>query len=149
VLEVCPTAAAITADIARIIGTHGGAALVLDYGDLTPTGDTLQAVQNHKKADPLHDCGASDLTAHVNFHTLSEAAKPFAQVSGLTPQGILLERLGITARAQSLAAQLHGDTLENHIAAHHRLTHPDEMGQLFKAIAITPKGANHPAGFDL
>jgi len=148
VLEVCPSAVAITADIARIIGENGGAAIILDYGDWVPTGDTLQAVQNHKKVDPLHDCGASDLTAHVNFHSLSEAAKPFAQVSGLTAQGILLECLGITARAQTLAAQLHGEALENHIAAHRRLTHPDEMGQLFKAIAITPNGATHPAGFE-
>ena len=149
VLEICPSAAAITADIARIIGAHGGAAMILDYGNLAPAGDTLQAIQNHQKVDPLQDCGASDLTSHVNFHSMSEAANPFAQVSGLTPQGVLLERLGITARAQSLAARLQGDTLENHITAHRRLTHPDEMGQLFKAIAITPRGANHPAGFDL
>jgi NADH dehydrogenase [ubiquinone] 1 alpha subcomplex assembly factor 7 len=148
VLEVCPSAAAITADIARIIGGNGGAAIILDYGDWVPSGDTLQAVQNHKKVDPLHDCGTSDLTAHVNFHSLSEAAKPFAQVSGLTPQGILLERLGITARAQTLATQLHDKALENHVTAHRRLTHPNEMGQLFKAIAITPNGASHPAGFD-
>jgi len=149
VLEVCPSAVAITADIARIIGAHGGVALVLDYGDLTPKGDTFQAVQSHHKVNPLRDCGTSDLTAHVNFHSLSEAAKPFAQVSALTTQGVLLERLGVTARAQSIAAQLQGDMLENHITAHRRLTHPDEMGQLFKAIAITPKGATHPAGFDL
>jgi SAM-dependent MidA family methyltransferase len=31
--------------------------------------------------------------------------------------------------------------------AHRRLTHPDEMGQLFKAFAITAIGAPTPAGF--
>ncbi len=148
VLELCPSAVAITADIARIIGKQGGAAVILDYGNWQPNGDTFQAVKNHEKVDPLHACGVSDLTAHVNFHSLSQAAEDFAQVSGMTAQGILLERLGITARAQSLATKLKGEALENHITAHRRLTHPDEMGQLFKAIAITPQGAAHPAGFD-
>lgn len=149
VMELCPGAAAIMADIARIVGANGGAALVLDYGDWQPKGDTFQAVRSHQKVDPLVECGASDLTAHVNFHALAQAAEPFAQVSGLTSQGVLLERLGITARAQVLAAKLQGDALENHITAHRRLTHPDEMGQLFKALAITPKGAAQPPGFDI
>ncbi len=148
VLELCPSAVAITADIARIIGAQGGAALIVDYGERQPEGDTFQAVRNHERTDPLQDCGIADLTAHVNFQSLTQAAEPFAQVSGLTTHGVLLERLGITARAQSLAAQLQGDALENHITAHRRLTHPSEMGQLFKTIAITPKGAAHPAGFD-
>lgn len=148
VLETCPGAAAISADVARIIDDCGGAALMLDYGDWDCSGDTLQAVQNHQKVDPLVNCGAADLTAHVNFKSLSAAAEPFAQVSAMTPQGILLEQLGITARAQALADHLRGDALENHITAHRRLTHPDEMGHLFKALAITPKGAAHPPGFD-
>ena len=148
VLETCPAAAAITADIARIIAAKGGVALVLDYGERQPVGDTLQAVQNHQKVDPLQNCGAADLTAHVNFKALANAANTVAQTTPLTPQGVLLERLGITARAQSLAARLQGAALENHISAHRRLTHPDEMGQLFKAIAITPKGVAQPAGFD-
>lgn len=148
VMEACPSAIAITSEIARVIGDHGGTALIVDYGDWQPMGDSLQAVQDHTKTDPLTDCGASDLTAHVNFQSLSEAATHFAQCSKMTTQGVLLERLGITARAQALAAKLESSALENHITAHHRLTHPDEMGHLFKALAITPKGAAHPAGFD-
>ncbi len=56
----------------------------------------------------------------------------------MTDQGIWLERMGITARAQTLAKSLSGEALENHILAHRRLTHPDEMGKLFKVIAIYP-----------
>jgi len=148
IMEICPSANAITAEVARMVGAFGGTALILDYGDWDVTGDTLQAISNHQKVDPLENCGASDLTAHVNFKALTTAAAPFAQVSGMTYQGVLLERLGITQRAQSLAAHLQGDALENHITAHRRLTHPDEMGHLFKAIALTPKGGTHPAGFD-
>jgi SAM-dependent MidA family methyltransferase len=63
-------------------------------------------------------------------------------------QGILLERLGITQRAQTLAKNMDGAALENHISAHKRLTHPDEMGSLFKAIAIIPENSDFPAGFN-
>jgi len=63
-------------------------------------------------------------------------------------QGILLERLGITQRAQTLAKSMDGTALENHISAHKRLTHPDEMGSLFKTIAIIPENSDLPAGFN-
>jgi SAM-dependent MidA family methyltransferase len=148
-LETCPAAIAITSELAQKIASHGGAGLIVDYGDWVPTGDTLQAIKNHQKVDVLQDCGASDLTAHVNFQSLADAASLHAQVSGLTSQGILLELLGITARAQTLATNLQGDALDNHIAAHRRLTHPDEMGHLFKALAIAPNGAALPPGFDI
>ena len=61
-------------------------------------------------------------------------------VSQLTPQGIYLERLGIVQRAQSLASELSGLALDQHVQAHRRLTHPEEMGTLFKCLALTPKG---------
>jgi SAM-dependent MidA family methyltransferase len=149
VLETCSAAVAITAELAQKIETHGGVGLIVDYGDWQPTGDTLQAIQSHRKVDVLQDCGASDLTAHVNFQSLAKAASPHTQVSGLTSQGVLLELLGITARAQTLANKLQGDALENHISAHRRLTHPDEMGHLFKALAIAPIGVALPPGFDI
>ena len=66
----------------------------------------------------------------------------------MTAQGVFLERLGITARAQALARNLTGAKLENHVAAHRRLTHPAEMGQLFKAIACHPEGCPSPPGLD-
>jgi SAM-dependent MidA family methyltransferase len=59
---------------------------------------------------------------------------------------VFLERLGITARAQALAQNLTGAALESHIAAHRRLTHPEEMGTLFKVMALMPSGAPAPAG---
>jgi len=147
VIELRPAANAIIADIAQQIAANGGCALVLDYGDWGSGGDTLQALRQHQKVDPLAFPGTSDLTSHVDFKALAGAANPFAQTSAMIQQGPLLEYLGINARAQSLARQLSGKALDNHIAAHRRLTHPDEMGKLFKALAITPKGAPMPLGF--
>jgi SAM-dependent MidA family methyltransferase len=59
----------------------------------------------------------------------------------MVPQGVFLERLGIAQRAAALARNLSGAALEGHVAAHRRLTHPEEMGQLFKVIAATAADA--------
>jgi SAM-dependent MidA family methyltransferase len=145
--ETSSASAAHAEAIARHIGEFGGAAIIIDYGDWICDGDSLQAVMDHKQVDALSHSGRADLTAHVSFRDVSEAAAPFAQVSAMTTQGILLERLGITQRAQALATKMEGDALENHITAHNRLTHPSEMGTLFKAIAIAPHRNSLPAGF--
>jgi len=150
VVETSTAAQSITAEIARRIRTRGGVALIVDYGAWGSNGNTFQAVANHQKTAPLAAPGQADLTAHVDFAALARAAKAASGVatSGLTQQGVLLERLGITARAQALARKLSGPALENHIAAHRRLTHPDEMGSLFQAIAFFPSDSPKPPGFD-
>jgi SAM-dependent MidA family methyltransferase len=61
---------------------------------------------------------------------------------------MFLERLGITARAQALAAPLGGSELETLIAAHRRLTHPEEMGNLFKVLGLYPSYAAPPPGLE-
>ncbi len=147
VVELCPAAAPIMAEIAGRIAGHGGAALVIDYGDWRSLGDTLQAVRRHQPEDPLANPGEADLTAHVDFEALAQAA-PGLVCSRLTPQGVFLERLGITPRAQKLAAGLTGAALETHIAAHRRLTHPDEMGTLFKVLAFVGQGVPMLPGLD-
>lgn len=146
-VETNPAAQAIIKDLARRISSSGGVAIVVDYGDWAKPGDTFQAVRSHKHHDPLKAPGQADLTAHVDFAALARAATDIA-VTAMTPQGVLLERLGITARAQSLAGNLKGAPLEAHILAHRRLTHPDEMGSLFKALAFYPKDSPQPPGFD-
>lgn len=146
-IEISAGAAPVMADIAQRIGDHGGAALIIDYGDWRTCGDSLQAVKAHQHADPLAEPGNADLTAHVSFEALARAASPCLH-SVLTPQGVLLERLGITARAQALAAKLRGDTLQQHIAAHRRLTHPEEMGNLFKVMALYPQHSAPPPGLE-
>ncbi len=139
-VEICPAAPAIMAAIEAQIAAHGGVALIVDYGDWRSLGDTLQALRAHQPEDPLAHPGEADLTAHVDFEALRLAA-PGLAASAMTPQGVFLERLGITARAQALAGKLTGAALESHIQAHRRLTHPEEMGTLFKTIAFTKMGA--------
>lgn len=147
VVEICPALPGISFEIGYRIETYGGGALILDYGDWRSKGDTLQALRAHKMVDPLETPGSADLTAHVDFEALARACAP-AQASQMTPQGVFLERLGITARAQSLANQLSGAALESHIAAHRRLTHPQEMGNLFKVLGLYPARSSPPAGLE-
>ncbi|WP_299412597.1 SAM-dependent methyltransferase [uncultured Sulfitobacter sp.] len=139
-IEDCAAATPILGTLAAQIEAQGGAALIFDYGDWRTLGDTLQAVRKHHPSDPLTAPGQADLTAHVDFEALINASAP-AKPSRVTPQGIFLERLGITARAQALAKSLTGAALDTHIAAHRRLTHPQEMGNLFKTFGIVPTGA--------
>lgn len=143
-VEICPAVEAIATAIGQRIEQNGGAALIVDYGDWRSLGDTLQALRAHKFVDPFEAPGTADLTAHVDFEAIAKAS-PCGH-SRLTPQGVFLERLGITARAQGLAQRMEGDKLDAHIAAHRRLTHPDEMGNLFKVMALFPTHGAPPPG---
>jgi NADH dehydrogenase [ubiquinone] 1 alpha subcomplex assembly factor 7 len=145
-VEECTAATTIIGPLGQRIKDHGGAALIIDYGDWRSLGDTLQALKNHAPVDPLLHAGQADLTAHVDFEALANAC-PCAY-SRITPQGVFLERLGITQRAQTLAQNMEADTLKAHILAHKRLTHPDEMGNLFKVMGLYPEHGRPPAGLE-
>ncbi len=143
VVEDCaPARHAVAAVVARI-NRHGGLAYLIDYGDWRSRGDTLQALRAHAFDSPLAHPGQADLTAHVDFEPLAALAPAHAYDT----QGTVLSRLGIAARADRLARNLTGDKLENHLAAHRRLTGPQEMGSLFKVLALTRANAPLPPGF--
>ena len=144
IVETCPQAAPIMAELGQRIAQHGGAALIVDYGDWNGSGDTFQAVQSHQYCDPFADPGAADLTAHVDFAALARAAHPARHA--YTTQSAFLTALGIGARAALLARKLVGPALQSHLAATDRLTLPTEMGTLFKVLALFPAHGQPPAG---
>ncbi len=148
IIETSPASAAIARQLAARIASQGGAALIVDYGYEGPAiGDTLQAVRGHTYANPFEEPGERDLTAHVDFATLAEAAgAEGARAFGPVDQGTLLKVLGITARAQRLATASPGRADELS-AALERLTAPDQMGTLFKALAMTALEWPQPVGF--
>jgi NADH dehydrogenase [ubiquinone] 1 alpha subcomplex assembly factor 7 len=146
---VSAAATALTQTIARVIAEQGGAALVMDYGhgDELGFGETLQAVGGHAFMDVLADAGENDLSAHVDFLALSEAAHHGgAAVYGPRDQGAFLAELGITARAEQLIKANPGSA-QNLLQAVNRLIGPGQMGHLFKALAILPRSAARPPGF--
>jgi SAM-dependent MidA family methyltransferase len=143
VVEDCAPARHAVAAIVERIAQHGGLAYLIDYGGWRSQGDTLQALRAHAFDAPLAHPGQADLTAHVDFEPLAALAPAHAYDT----QGAVLNRLGIAARADRLARSLTGERLESHLAAHRRLTEPQEMGSLFKVLALTRANAPLPPGF--
>ncbi|PVX28136.1 class I SAM-dependent methyltransferase [Sphingomonas pokkalii] len=148
ILETSPACVALLRALAQRLRAQGGAALILDYGYEGPAiGDTLQAVRGHAFANPFDAPGEADLTAHVDFGTLKEAAAAEGlTVHGPVTQGDFLKALGIDARARALArsAPERGDAIA---ADRNRLVADDQMGSLFKVLALTAPGWPVPAGF--
>ena len=133
--------------IADRLAAHGGVALVIDYGhERSGDGDTLQAVRGNSYADVLAEPGEQDLTAHVDFEALANAAA-HASVTKVVNQGEWLGRLGIAARAEALA-KAHPERGDQIAAAARRLCDSGEMGELFKVMAVHSPAWPAPAGFD-
>ncbi len=148
-IETCPAAASVMAEIAERLTGQGGAALVVDYGaaKLIP-GSTLQAIRAHQKVDVFATPGEADLTAHVDFGQLSETAEQHgANVMGLTTQGQWLSALGIDARLEALQRQSPENAAKLQ-RQRDRLVEAGQMGELFKVIGLSGGGwPKHGAGF--
>ena len=149
IVERSPAREEAAEQLARHLANHGGAALIIDYGHAGgEQGDTLQAVRGHQFSYVLDNPGEQDLTAHVDFAALVEATRRGGAVaSRVTSQGTWLETLGIGARAMALAAKNPADT-ESISAARRRLCDEDEMGRLFKVMAMTGKDWPQVAGLE-
>ncbi|GGE40128.1 ATP synthase subunit beta [Agaricicola taiwanensis] len=151
IIELLPRARSEIQAIARHLVRHGGAALVIDYGYAGPaTGDTLQAVRQHRYANVLSAPGEADLTAHVDFHQIGAAAEEAgAHAYGPISQRDLLLRLGAEARAARLKASARPDQAESVEIGFRRITAQGHrsMGDLFKAMAITAPGLPAPPAF--
>jgi len=150
VAEVSPERAELAAAIGDRIAREGGVALLIDYGAwaLGPTGDTLQATRAHAPADPLAAPGQVDLTTHVDFRALAEAAcQGGAAVYGPVPQGTFLTSLGIHLRTARLLERATAEQRRRLRAGLFRLTDAGEMGELFKVLALARPEAPGPPGF--
>ena len=147
VMETSPARDKAVTSIATCLAAKGGAAIFIDYGhERSAPGDTLQAVRGHAYAPLLANPGEQDLTSHVDFEAVAIAARNAgAAVTPLVTQGEWLIRLGIEARAQALS-RANPDRAADIQEALERLTSRDQMGELFKVIAIHSPGWPAPAG---
>ncbi|MCA3358244.1 MAG: SAM-dependent methyltransferase [Roseomonas sp.] len=131
------------------LARHGGAALLIDYGPAESAfGDSLQAMRAGQPVEPLSAAGEVDITAHVDFAAFAAAARAAGAIThGPLPQGVFLQRLGFMTRAAMLA-RLDPARAQAQLAAAHRLTAPEAMGRLFKALALCDASLPLPAGFE-
>jgi SAM-dependent MidA family methyltransferase len=138
----------VAAAVARRLAAQGGAALFIDYGHAGPAlGDTLQALQGGRFADPLATLGEADISAHVDFAAVARAAAPHASVFGPRGQGLFLQAIGLSARAEALKAMASLERRAEIEAARVRLSAVGGMGRLFQALALVAPGWPRPEGF--
>jgi SAM-dependent MidA family methyltransferase len=153
VTEYCPAAAALIASLAERLAS--GAMLFVDYGfprheyyHPQRMGGTLMChYRHHAHDDPLLWPGLQDITAHVDFTAVAEAAVAHGlQVLGYATQAQFLINAGIT---EVLSRTSPADTAAYlpRAAEAQKLLSPAEMGELFKVIALG-KGIEEPlSGF--
>lgn len=149
IAEFCPDADQVMDGLAAHIARYGGAILVIDYGRRGNSGDSLQAVADHRPVDVFHQPGTADLSHWVDFQALGErAALAGCRLIGPVPQGRFLMRIGLAARAEQAAAIGDPETRRALLAAVDRLTSPAQMGEAFKVALLVPDGEGLPPGFD-
>lgn len=141
IFEISPARSAVMQAVATKVVRDGGTAVSIDYGHLiTGFGDTLQAVFQHEFDPPLVRPGEADLTSHVDFQALAEAAQTVgAHVHRPMSQGDFLVALGIVERAGALGSTRDSLTQAALRDAVNRLAGEGEgrMGALFKVLAIS------------
>ncbi|MCZ4281862.1 SAM-dependent methyltransferase [Kiloniella laminariae] len=149
IIERSPLASSYIHEIATHLDEQSGAALIIDYGWATPTArPSLQAVKAHKYHPVLEQPGTADLSALVDFPALIESAKKArCKPHGPITQRDFLRALGIEQRAEMLRRSGSDSQVLDITAAEHRLTALDQMGELFKVLALTSQGLPTPAAF--
>jgi NADH dehydrogenase [ubiquinone] 1 alpha subcomplex assembly factor 7 len=125
--------------LCKKIKKNNGIMLIIDYAKIKDGyGDTLQAMSKHKFTSIFNNPGNDDITSYVNFHSFSEVCKDLdVSYYGPMEMGEFLLKLGINERAQSLIKnnpKLDPDIILKQL---HKLIDKEEMGSIFKVIAIT------------
>ncbi|AKP92547.1 class I SAM-dependent methyltransferase [Achromobacter ruhlandii] len=121
-----------------------GAALLIDYGfpqgeyyHPQRAGGTLMChLRHHAHGDPFTAPGLQDITAHVDFTAMADAAQAAGlQVLGYTSQARFLMNAGL----MELLAQLDPSDARAYaqaVAPVQKLLSEAEMGELFKVLAV-------------
>jgi SAM-dependent MidA family methyltransferase len=153
-VELHPAAVALVASLARRLAA--GMLLFIDYGfgraeyyhPERRTGTLLCHYRHHVHDDPFFWPGLADITAHVEFTAIAEAALGEGlELLGYTSQAAFLLGCGITER---LAETPVVDARYPRLAAQvQTLLSPAEMGELVKVIGFARNLHRLPAGFGL
>ena len=147
VSEINPAAEALVGTLARRL--RRGALMIVDYGfpraeyyhPQRSEGTLIGHYRHRSHADPFLWPGLSDLTAHVDFTAIAEAAEAAGmQVAGFATQASfllgcgILDLLAATGAPESLA-------YIREAAAVQKLISPAEMGELFKVLLLARSDA--------
>jgi len=131
-----------------------GAAIIIDYGfpmheyyHEDRNGGTIMChYQQTTNSNPLINIGNQDITAHVNFTQVAEAA--FANgfdISGYTNQASFL----INCKVLDFLKDFENNSLVMKNQEIKILLHPSEMGEIFKVMALTKQMNIDLVGFKI
>ncbi|KAL4437198.1 hypothetical protein ABPG75_004337 [Micractinium tetrahymenae] len=161
-LEVCPQGMALAEALAQRVSQHGGAALIVDYGQDGPYEASLQAIRRHEFVGLLEQPGSADLSNRVDYSALRstvEESGAAADCLGPIPQAHFLLGLGIEARLEALMQRATPEQAEALQAGFRRLVGGSEpgaalaaegMGTSYQAFCIAQRGlAPWPFGAQL
>jgi len=153
--EINPAAEALVAELARRLA-HG-AMIIVDYGYARDeyyhprrSEGTLMAHYRHRAHDdPLWWPGLSDLTAHVDFTAMADAAESAGlHVAGYASQAAFLLGCGILDLLARTGAP-EGAAYLRAAAAVQQLTSPADMGERFKVLALATRDDIAWPGFSI
>ena len=140
-------------ELGRLISR--GAALLIDYGYerrdyYSPdrnSGTLLCHYRHHANTDPLYLPGMQDITAHVDFTAVAEAADSAGlSVSGYTSQAAFLLGCGIEQMLEGVTQRQDAEWFRL-VEGFKRLVLPTEMGERFRVMALTRGLQTAPEGF--
>lgn len=149
IAEISPDRDSYMHKLTAMLAKRTGRGLFIDYGHVrSDLGDTLQAMRHHRHVDALSSQGECDLTAHVDFEALGAAAiMDEISVYGPVSQGRFLTQMGIELRARKLSDAASAQQVEKIYNELERLISTDQMGAIFKVLAVSSAGLPSPAGF--
>lgn len=122
-----------------------GAALLIDYGfpqreyyhPQRVEGTLMCHFRHHSHDQALVLAGIQDITAHVDFTAMADAALDSGlTVLGYTTQARFLLNAGLPAIMQELMTDPASPAVQANLSAVQRLVSEAEMGELFKVLAI-------------
>jgi len=146
--EIHPAADAFVRTLAAHL--ERGVALLIDYGfpaheyyhPLRASGTLMCHYRHHSHAEPLCLTGLQDITAHIDFSSIANAAvESGLELLGYANQAQFLINCGITEVLAGTPAEDAAAYLPLAAQAQ-QLVSPAEMGELFKVIAL---GRNFPS----
>ena len=149
-IEFSPLMVKYLKGICKKIKSSSGGILLIDYGTSNKKMyDSLQGVKNHKKVNIFDNYQNIDITHHINFNFIKQIVNLNGlKVGGIINQGSFLKNMGIDLRAEIISKRMSFLKKTDLYTRIRRLTHKDEMGELFKVMFVTTKDNNFKTGFN-
>lgn len=150
-IEICPDAELYIMKMVQLFNnSNKGAILVIDYGTANEIpSNSLRGIHQHKFVSPFWNPGEVDLSIDVDFENLKLLTNDIVESFGPTSQGDWLHNIGIGYRVDQLIKMNNeAPHVQDKIyGAYRRLTDKDQMGNIYKFLALLPKGSSAPPGF--